>query len=219
MELQQTQPLYQQVYEQMKKLILTGELQPGSKLSVTRLAEEYKISRTPLREALRQLQKEGLLRQEQNRTTVVELNKTDFEQLCSCRLILEKEVIKLAVNEITDSTLNKMEDLLNKSKAYIRDGDNLKNFLEVNTKFHELIIYSISNKHLTDLLNHVRSLLLIYRANIIHNKMDNSVAIIQEHENIFKALKLRDTAKAVKSIEHHLQQDKLRGDNIFRKYL
>ena len=88
-------PLYQQAYQEIKREILTGKIKPGTKLSENVLAEQYKVSRTPLREAIRQLQIEGLLISDGVSTTVVELSVKDFEELCYCRLVLEKEVVKL----------------------------------------------------------------------------------------------------------------------------
>ncbi|WLD94394.1 GntR family transcriptional regulator [Alkalihalobacillus sp. AL-G] len=214
MQIQQAQPIYQQVYDQIKKLILTGEFKPGSKISVSQLASDYKISRTPLREAFRQLQKDGLLDQSQTGTTVTNINQEDFNHLCACRLLLETEIIKLAVHTISEGDLTVAEDLLNRAEQSLENSEDLKSFLELNAKFHETIIHSVENKRLIQLLEQVRSLLLLYRANIVRNQ-ENKFEIVKEHRNIFNALKERNEAKAIRSIEEHLRQDQKRGSNMF----
>lgn len=215
--IKQSQPLYQQVYEQVKKLILIGEITPGSRIIVSKLAEEYKISRTPLREALRQLENEGLLIQDNTGTTVIKLDQIDFEELCSCRLLLEKEIINIAVYKISDANLNKAEEIINKSEQVIKDDDeNVKDFLELNTKFHEIIINSINNKRLIQLLNQTRSLLLLYRAKIARD-FDHKYQIVNEHRMILGALRERNKQKAISVIEEHLINDQKRGSVFFEK--
>jgi len=206
------QPLYQQAYREFKKLILTGQILPGQKIVMSKLAEEYNISRTPLREALRQLQTEGLIVQDQSGMKVVELDKSDFLQLFQCRVLLEKEVIRMVVEEIKEAQLNKVSDVLADSKEAIEDGDSFK-ILELNTQFHELLIESCSNRQLAYLLNHVRSLLLINRANI-NKKPEYYKEIYHEHVNIFNAIKSRDVNKALEVIEEHLKNDHIRGQSV-----
>ncbi|MBD1380920.1 GntR family transcriptional regulator [Metabacillus arenae] len=212
MEINIVQPLYQQVYREFKKLILTGQILPGEKIVMSQLAEKYKISRTPLREALRQLQTEGLIVQDHTSMKVVELNKSDFLELFHCRLLLEKEVIRMIVTEITEDELAKVYEVLLESKKAIEAGDTFK-ILELNTQFHELLIMSCSNQQLAHLLNHVRSLLLIYRANI-NKKPQYYQEIYHEHMEIYKTVKSRDVEQSIKVIENHLLNDQKRGLTI-----
>ncbi|MFC0274396.1 GntR family transcriptional regulator [Metabacillus herbersteinensis] len=214
MEINIVQPLYQQVYREFKKLILTGQIPPGEKIVMSKLAEQYKISRTPLREALRQLQNEGLITQDHSIMKVVELNKNDFLELCHCRLVLEKEVVRLMVNEITKDALEKVYEVLMKSKQAIEDGDSFK-VLELNAQFHELLIINCSNQHLVQLLDHTRSLLLIYRAKI-NKKPQYNLEIFQEHLKLFEAIKSRDIDQSVLEVESHLLNDQKRGLDFFQ---
>lgn len=205
-----SQPLYQQVYERIRKSILTGELKPGSKVVITRLAEKYGLSRTPLREALRQLQKEGLLIHDNNRTRVVSINAVDFKELYSCRLLLEKEIIKQITLKITEEEISRAEETLKQSCEAMKQGDYI-NFLHLNTKFHDILIYSCSNKRLVQLLDQVRSLLLIYRANLVIQSSELNHEVAEEHWTLIQAIKNRDKEKAVKAIETHLRNDMKRG--------
>jgi DNA-binding GntR family transcriptional regulator len=209
----QAQPLYKQAYEALKKAILAGEISSGSRLVATQLAEKYQVSRTPLREALRLLENEGLLVQDKMGATVVKLNKKDFEELCECRLLLEKQIVELIVPTISTSQLTKIEKVL----LQIEEGMGEKNsirILELNSKFHRLLIESCENKRLIQLLEQVRSMLILYRANIIRGTI-HTREIVEEHRKIFESIKNRDLESALKNTETHLLNDKKRGIKMF----
>jgi DNA-binding GntR family transcriptional regulator len=203
------EPLYQQAYKELKKLIITGKLQPGEKVIMSKLADQYEISRTPLREALRQLQSEGLIIQEHSTMRIVEINKDDFLHLYQTRIVLEKEVIKSVVTLIPDEDFPKIEAVLNESRTAIQKGDPFR-ILELNTQFHELLMYYCPNPRMIQLLNYVRSLLLIYRANI-NKKAKNNLEIYDEHKEIIEALKARDIEKSIQMVETHMLNDQKRG--------
>lgn len=211
----QVPPLYQQVYDRVKTLILSGEIQPGSKIVVTKLAEEMQISRTPLREALRQLQKEGLLIPGNTGTTVISLDQKNFDELSICRLILEREIIKLTVENISEKELIEAEIAIKEAKKALESQKQLE-VLTLNAKFHKIIIDACMNKHLINLLEQIRSKLLLYRANISKKEKIN-IQTIQEHIEILNALKERNVEKAVKKIEEHSINDQKRGNQFFQE--
>lgn len=209
------QPLYQQVYQRIKESILRGEYEPNEKIVVSKLEKKYQISRTPLREALRQLEIEGLLIQSNSGVHVVELNTQDFKDLYHCRLILEKEVMKLIVDTITDEELHEIGSLLDKSDQLLEEREYLQ-LLELNTKFHDKLLESSPNKRMVDLLKQARSFLLIYRACILRNDQYN-FEINQEHRNIYDALVKRDHDLVVTMIEIHINNDQVRGVEAITK--
>lgn len=209
-----SQPLYQQAYETIKKTILSGELSPGSKLVTTKMAEQYQISRTPLREALRQLQIEGLLISTHNGMEVVTLDKEDFEHLSHCRLVLEKDIIIYIVNAISDGEIEQLESIVKEAEEACEAKENMK-LLELNTLFHSKLHESCSNKRLVQLLNQVRSLLLIYRANSLNNQIANK-EVIKEHQDLLQSIKNRDVDKALISVEQHLENDVIRASTVIK---
>ncbi|TMW72841.1 GntR family transcriptional regulator [Alteribacter natronophilus] len=207
-------PLYEQVYEDIKDNILTGKLAPGSRIVSGQLAEQYQISRTPLREALRQLQIEGLLENDKAGLRVVKIDAKDFEELCDCRLYLEKEVIRLVAEEATDDQLQEINKVLEHSEKEINsEGSNHKKILELNAEFHRLVIDCCSNKRLIQLVNQVRSVLLIYRGMILRDESHNK-EILEEHKMIFNSITERDKERAAEAIEMHLTNDKIRGNKM-----
>ncbi len=209
-----SQPLYEQVYKKLKESILSGELKPGSKVVIARLAEKFQISRTPLREALRQLQSEGLLVQKEKEVRVVPIDKKDFEDLCACRVTLEKEIMTYTVMEISQEQILKAENLIRQASKVEGEGKYL-DFMLLNAQFHDVLIDACSNKRLIQLLTHIRSLLLIYRANVLRKNIYNH-EITTEHFELIEAIKSRDEEKAVKLIESHILRDLIRG-RIFQE--
>ncbi|MFB5662321.1 GntR family transcriptional regulator [Alteribacillus sp. HJP-4] len=207
-------PLYQQAYIQVKRSILNGSLEPGSKIVVGQLAEEYEVSRTPLREALRQLQNDGLIKFQTNGTiSIIDLDEKDFIELCFCRRILEKEIIQEAIRCITNDTLEEIKVILDQSEEAVNTEDDLE-VLRLNTEFHEKIILSCENKRLIELLERTRAFLLIYRAKIV--KETDQSKTVKEHRQIYNYLCKRDEEAAVKAIEHHLDNDLERGKEFFK---
>jgi DNA-binding GntR family transcriptional regulator len=213
--LYQSQPLYEQAYDAIKKGILKGDLKAGSKIVATKLAEEYQISRTPLREALRQLTKEGLLIQSNMGATVVTLDHNDYEDLLHCRLILEQEIIRLAIPHISSNELKEAEDMLRKSEQTLISGDNI-NTLQYNTRFHQILIEACPNTRMVNIIQDVRSLLLIYRANILKSS-DYSYEIITEHREILESIINKDVELAVEKVKSHILNDKRRGQDTLNK--
>jgi DNA-binding GntR family transcriptional regulator len=208
----QSQPLYQQTYEAIKEAILKGEIKSGSKIVATKLCEQFGVGRTPLREALRQLTNEGLLVQDQTFLRVVSLDQRDFEELLYCRLLLEKDIIRLAVPNISERQIEEAEAFLRLSEEAYRNKVNHE-VLEYNTKFHEVLINACPNQRLVELMKQTRFMLLLYRANILHYHYYNN-NIFVEHRNILEAIKERNVEKAVQMVEYHLLQDLNRGKEI-----
>ncbi|MDF2035843.1 GntR family transcriptional regulator [Cytobacillus oceanisediminis] len=210
-----SQPLYQQIYDIIKSSILAGELKPGEKVNVSQLAEKYNISRTPLREALRQLQIEGLLVQDHLSLNVVKLEETDFKDLYECRLMLEPQIMGLILKTVADRELEEIEKVLRHAEEAFKAGDHLQ-LLELNAQFHDRLLEASPNKRAVHLLQQVRSFLLLYRANILKNSEHNR-EILKEHRQILNALKARDGIVVAKTVENHLRNDLERGTNMIRE--
>jgi DNA-binding GntR family transcriptional regulator len=206
---------YEQAYDIVKLMILNGEIKPGSTIIMVKLSEQLNISRTPLREALRQLQNEGLVNIDHTgKIYVIDLDEKEFNDLCECRLTLEKEIIRMVVQHITDSQLAEVEKVLKESEEAA--GDDYVKMLMKSAEFHDKLVEACPNKHMLKLLERVRSHLLIYRANI-HKYHEHSMEISREHRQIFEAVKQRDENKAVDLITQHLKNDQFRGLRVFRE--
>lgn len=208
-----SQPLYQQIYTKFKQAILAGEWKPGEKIIVTKLANQFSISRTPLREALRQLQIEGLLVNEESGLHVIKLDAHNFKELYQCRIVLEKEVMQMVVETISDEQLKDAEKMLEQADRALEEQAFLR-LLELNTEFHGKLLESAPNRRALELLQRIRNFLLIYRAEMLRSAHFN-YGINREHKEIFTALTERDKNKVADLIEMHLKNDEQRGLEIF----
>ncbi|MCM3714781.1 GntR family transcriptional regulator [Halalkalibacter oceani] len=196
-------PLYEQAYRQLRTDILTGKIKSGSKLIESALVDRFQISRTPLREALRQLQKEGLLVDDTSLGfQVIELNAQTYREIYETRLVLEKEATKLAVQNITDEQISQIEDVIQEAEALVNEANHLR-IMEVNAKFHETIIQFCENNTLVQFWRRTLTLLALYRANVLEHS-ENIQDSHQEHKAILAAIKKRDVTKAIEEVEIHV---------------
>jgi DNA-binding GntR family transcriptional regulator len=112
------------VYDRVRSAILDGELAPGAVMSQVGLADELGISRTPLREALRMLQNEGLIESEPNRRVrVAPMTPEDLEQLCIMRIALEAVALRLAIPRMTPEDLARLEGYMAEMAHYAQAED------------------------------------------------------------------------------------------------
>ena len=142
------------------------------------------------------------------------MDEKEFIDLCACRLTLEKEIIRLVVQHITDRQIEEIEKILRECEE--STGKDYVKALMKSAEFHTKLVEACPNQHMLKLLERVRSHLLIYRANI-HKHNEHSVEINKEHRQILEAVKQRNEQKAVELIEQHLNNDKLRGLQMLKR--
>ncbi|MBP1931023.1 GntR family transcriptional regulator [Ammoniphilus resinae] len=210
-------PLYQQAYKEIKHAILTGRIKPGEKIAETILADQLQISRTPIREAFRLLQTEGLLIVDHFNTWVMELSLDDFEELSTCRLILEREAIQIAIHCISEEDVRRLEVSIERSEEALNKGNHLE-ALEFFSEFHAILDCAVPNRRLTHMLEQIRSFLLLYRARTLVFS-DLNHLIVEEHRVIFEAVKQKNLEKAMKAVEYHLRGDVERTREIFNQMI
>lgn len=216
--------LYQKTYKVIREWILTGSLASGERLIEQRLSERLEVSRTPIREALRQLQRENLVQTDQSgslRVTVVSI--ADAIQLYDCRLGLEQVA---AIGACENATLHQLEELkqslvqarLSSSSISLFEGsqepqidqvDELDNRLGVDQNFHYLLAESSGNPWLLNLLEQVFSQMALLRLATTYRNPD-VLEIWTEHERIIEALDQRDSAAAAAAVRSHLVASKIR---------
>lgn len=202
-------PLYQKARDVLRLAILRGQLRPGERLAETQLAEQLGISRTPLREALRQLQAEGLLRQDEGGLVVPALDLAEVEQMYECRIALERLAVRRAAERADEASLARMRAALENARAAMRRGD-LPELLNVNVDFHREIALAGGNPWTLRLLEQLWSQMLLFRANALSAPEDEE-QVLREHEAVLERIAARDPGGAVARIEAHLQGDLVRG--------
>jgi len=183
--------LIERIYKALRKEILEGELQPGTRLTETRLAKRFETSRTPVREAVARLKNEGLVCHKPGKGLVVrEVSIRDMEELMGIRRVLEAYALDQAFDHMTEADLLQLELFINQAKYYLKKND-VNAIFEHNTKFHDYILEKSCNKRLQTILGNLMDPILRFRIMTLHYP-GNCKGSIERHERLLQALKDRD---------------------------
>ena len=149
----------------IRDAIVSGQLKPGERLPEARLADELKISRTPIREALRQLQAEGLVDAPRNRGARVRVySLDDLDDMYQLRALLEGFAARSAASRMTPAQLDELRDASERFDALSAESD-IDALLKVNDRFHEIILVAAANPMLDGILRQVTTIpRAVYRA-------------------------------------------------------
>lgn len=197
--------LYQEVADQLRSMIRSGELKAGEWIDEVRLTDELGISRTPLREALKVLVAEGLLRLEPRRGCFVnELSARDIDDIFPLMAMLEGRCAYEAARKVSDADLERLEPLHEDLRRFAELGD-IDLYYEANARIHEAIQDLADNRWLSDLIENLRQVISLSRhRSLAHpGRIRESCA---EHLAIFAALKARDAEGAEAVTRKHLMR-------------
>ncbi|BDB98063.1 MAG: GntR family transcriptional regulator [Saccharolobus sp.] len=192
--------LSQTAYEKILDYIITGKYKPGSILKEEELASILKISRTPIREALAKLEKEGIIVKNGKSYSVIPLSQSDIVQLYEIRIPLEAEAAKLAANRATDEEINKIIKILDDIKN-TKENDPLI-LANLNGDLHRAIAEASHNKYLVDILDNIRIKLKIVRVTLF-TSFQRKDEELKEHEDIVIAIRDRDQDRAYNMMKRH----------------
>src|SRR5690625_3570311 len=155
--------LYQQVADRLRDMIQSGSLEGGAWIDEAKLTGQLGISRTPLREALKVLAAEGLVRLEPRRGSFVnELSMQDLDDIFPLMAMLEGRCAYEAAAKVEAADLARLEPLHNSLQAYAQSGD-IDRYYETNAQIHEIIQDLADNRWLSDIVNNLRKLLSLSR--------------------------------------------------------
>ena len=199
--------LHDEVAAQLRERIFAGELAPGSFLDEVRLAEQMQISRTPLREALKVLTAEGLVRHEPRRGCFVgEVTERDLDEIFPVIALLEGRCAHEAALHATDADIAALEDLHQKLARHAR-ARRINDYYATNLAIHEAIIALADNRWLASVIGDLRKILKLSRQQQLHapGRLDQSCS---EHLAVFAALKARDAEGAEAAMRTHLTRQR-----------
>jgi len=200
--------LHDEVATKLRERIFAGELAPGSFIDEPALCAELAISRTPLREALKVLTAEGLLRHEPRRGCFVsEITERDLDEIFPVIALLEGRCAFEAANNASDADLAALEllhDRLNRSAQARRIND----YYDANFAIHEAIITLANNRWLAQVIGDLRKIVKLARLQQLHapGRLDQSLS---EHMAVFAALKARDAEGAEAAMRTHLTRQRV----------
>ncbi len=188
------------VYEILFGEIVNRKLKPGHRLVESCLAEELGVSRTPLRDAIARLAKEGFVEINPRKGACIkEFNIEDVIEVYDIRKSLERLAISLAVLKIEDNDLKRLKDLFSKG--------NKKALARADAELHHLIINSSGNKKLINMLDNLYNFIEVFRVTGYYFK-DRAEKAASGHIKILNALIKRDKTLAEKLIEEHIETTK-----------
>lgn len=189
------QTLREKILETIRDAILRGALKPGERVSEPELAERFGISRTPIREAFRQLETEGYLEVIPRKGAVVaSLSERDIEEFYAIKSILEGYAARIAAEKLSDRDIERLE-VINARLQEIAAGGDVKSFFRVHNEFHELFIKASGNDKLLELINQL--VLKFNRLRLASLAQPGRMEIsVQEHKKMIKAFKEHDGERA-----------------------
>jgi DNA-binding GntR family transcriptional regulator len=196
--------LAEQVSDRLREDILSGEHPPGDTLSEVALAESFGVSRGPVREALRDLARQGLITIAARRGAIVtELTREEFIDAYQVREALETLAIRLAVPRLTDDDLRRLRELHEEMVEHARAGE-VHAFFDTNARFHELFVASSGNDKLREFYELLLGQMGRYLAHslALRGSVDKSIA---EHSAILEAVEARDAERAANLLADHIE--------------
>ncbi len=195
--------LYQEVAERLRQRIFAHELTPGTWIDEQKLAEQYGISRTPLREALKVLASEGLVELKPRRGCyVTEISRQDLDDIFPLMAMLEGRCAAEAVNRAKAADIKALQAIHEALEAAARDG-RIDAFFEANQEFHKKIQELSGNRWLLSVIQDLRKVLKLSRLHSLslEGRLQQS---LDEHRLIMAALQASDAARAEKLMHDHL---------------
>ncbi len=198
-------PLYEDVADRLREQIFAKQLAPGSWLDEQSLADQFGISRTPMREAIKVLASEGLVTIKMRRGAyVTEIARNDLEQIFTILSLLEGEAAKQTALKATEEELNQLDYWHHRLEKAAADRD-IEQFFEINGKFHELMQEIAGNRWMNGVIADLRKVLKLHRRDSLTStgRLQNSLL---EHREILKALLKRDPLGAEAAMRKHMER-------------
>lgn len=202
------QPLSDTICEALRQDILSGKLKPGQRLMEIQYAEQLGVSRTPLREAMRKLELEGLVTIVPRRGAhVTVISRKDVEEVLEVRTVLDGLAAALALQHVTQMDMEAMEELLYQFEKSVAVHD-LEAQIKTDEAFHEYIYMKSENERLVSMNHSIKD--HIYRCRVLYLKdLSDTAQVVQEHRALLRAFQEKDVRKVRVLSEEHVKNQKL----------
>lgn len=188
-------------YATLLQEIREGHLLPGDRLLETEIADRLKISRTPVREAIRQLEADGLVAHvPRHGATIRKLDYTEVMELYEMRAVLEGTAARLAARAASDIELEELE-ALNTTLAKVKDPDEAS---QLNRRFHVNLLDAAKNRFLTRSMQTIQKAMMLTGPTMLADEQ-RAIAAVEEHARIMDALIARDGDAAETAMRNHIE--------------
>ena len=203
------QPLSAGLYTELQTGILSGAIPDGSKLTEQSVCKQYNVSRTPVREAFRQLEADGLIENIPNRGAFVTgLSRRDISDLFDLRALFEVQAVEWAIKRMTSEDIDELSETVEFMEFYTL-RDDVEKILTFNSQFHNIIYAGTKDRMICKTL-------AIYQTYLKHSAPaktysgDYLKTILEEHKAIYEAFESKNPAAGRKAMQIHMEHSKLR---------
>ena len=200
-QIERHQTLREKILETIRDAILKGTMKPGERVSEPDLAERFGISRTPIREAFRQLESEGYLEVVPRKGAVVaSLSERDIEEFYAIKIILEGFAARMAADKLTEKEIERLESINERLHKIASEGD-VKTFFRVHNEFHEVFIKAAGNDKLSEMINQL--VMKFKRLRLASLSQPGRMEVsIEDHSDMIQAFKDHDGNRADSLVRH-----------------
>lgn len=202
-------PLRDEVFNTLRERILKGVLKPGERLMEIHLADQLGVSRTPIREAIRMLELEGLVKMVPRKgAQVARISREDLQDVLEVRKALDTLAVKLACERITTDEIARLKEAEDEFERTLTLGDTTE-IAEADVAFHDVIQAASKNKRLKSMISNLAERIYRYRFEYIKQQSDGGKTLTEEHREIIRCIEEKDVEAAVKAIELHIDNQEI----------
>ncbi len=196
-------PLRDVVFNTLRKAILTGELKPGERLMEIHLANQLGVSRTPIREAIRKLELEGLVIMIPRRgAEVAQITEKSLKDVLEVRKALDALCVELACDRITEEEKQNLKKACDDFEQATITGD-ATTIAAADVALHDIIVEATGNKRLIQLINNLSEQMYRYRFEYIKDEQQHT-NLVEEHRMIYESIIKQDKGKAAEAAKLHI---------------
>lgn len=196
-------PLRDVVFNTLRQAILTGELKPGERLMEIHLANKLGVSRTPIREAIRKLELEGLVTMIPRRgAEVAQITEKSMNDVLEVRRAMDALCVELACDRITPEELEQLREACDGFEAAVKTKD-VKKIAQADVALHDIIVQATGNQRLIQLVNNLSEQMYRYRFEYIKDSSQHE-RLVEEHRIIYQSIVQKDKETASQAAKTHI---------------
>lgn len=195
--------IWEEVAMELKNRILCGDIHQGERIKEAEIAEEFGISRGPIREAFRQLEQEGLIEYSSRKgCTVKTISAEDSAEYYVLRANLENLAVRMCQGKFSQNTMSEMEDLI-KDMDHYKEAEDLLSIIDVDQKFHTLLVQECGMKKLFEMWSTLNNANAIIFYALYHTRFSPREQLARNHQLILDAMKSGNAEKICDIIQEH----------------
>lgn len=201
-------PLRDVVFNTLRQEILTGKLKPGERLMEIHLANQLGVSRTPIREAIRKLELEGLVTMIPRRgAEVAQITEKSLKDVLEVRRTLDALCVELACDRISGSELDRLRMACLKFEEATKTKD-ARIIAQADVALHDIIVKAAGNQRLVQIINNLSEQMYRYRFEYIKDESMHG-KLVEEHRMIYESISARDKSSAAEAAKRHIDNQQL----------